>query len=239
MYSGHIYIDGVSGSGKTTLVNALQNYGYKNIHDGSILSKLTTLSISDLPEELLEDGNVVKRTNQNKINCADYEPIAIYIVLDVDVKSALERVHQRASENNVELNSWNSEDMIKYVRSKYLFMAYKYGMPIIDTSNKQYADVVAEAIDLLSNKENYILPFPYKQIQDNDYFESDLLELEWLNMGDSVIIYADQNCCVHRGVSYDETNFKIEEYQETILNQITKNNLALFLAKNMAHPLRD
>jgi len=166
-----IYIDGVDGSGKTTLYNKILESGYTNVYDRSLLTDLTLKYQDDMPETI---------------------PFGIFIVLDVNPETALQRIKNRTEK---EPDKWETPEKLYYFRHKYRMLAMRYGLYFIDTTNLSIDQVLTEAY---FNRETYLLPridrMPREAIE----------TLEIVNEGESKIIRKLTN-------SYD-----IVEYKPTI-----------------------
>jgi len=255
MHAYHIYIDGVDGTGKTTIVQMLKNAGYQYVYDRSILTKMSIISADNLPQKIMDNGKIIQQINRIKElyppnelvtnrdvmtklsldnstlledNTESKENSVIYIILDAEVDTSVERLKKRVTETKIKLNAWDSRKSIKYFRSKYLFLAYKYRIPIIDTENKSVEQVYNEIIDLIEEKNIYVPRFQYIGIENPVEFKADLLELEWLYLGESRIIYADTQHYVLRG---NYVGFDIESYQKNVTTGITQNCLTKFINK--------
>ncbi|XWV25346.1 hypothetical protein QJ856_gp0424 [Tupanvirus deep ocean] len=250
MFDLHIYIDGIDGTGKTTLVKMLRDAGYKNVHDRSILTQMSLVPIKDLPSEILDNNIIIKqiqkvkeiypaeelKTNRDvmtKLNLDGYDDLqndntgnsnAVYFILDAEVQTCLNRLSQRVKETGIELNAWDSEESICYFKSKYIYLGYKYRIPIIDTNNKTLDEVYNNLLDLIEGRTFYDPHFDYVQIMAGDDFNPDALELEWLHLGISRILYSDGNLVVHLGTKL----FSVRKYQKKVLSTIAKNSLDKF-----------
>ena len=236
----HIYIDGIDGAGKTTLVATLRKSGFTNIHDRSILTKMSIVPISELPDKIpsnifiLKQFETIKKCYRTSELCTNRDTMnkliiyqntselstddeVIYVILDADAEVALQRFAVRPEQ----INAWDCEASIRYFKSKYLYIAHKYKIPIIDTSKLTPNEVYDAFINLVSNYDK----FTYPTINNDHTFNMDLLELEWLNLGDSKIIYADTK----HYVSKDGTAFDIQTYQQEIAKKLAKKNLSNFI----------
>lgn len=235
MYT-HIYIDGPDGAGKTSIVKLLKQFHPTiTISDRSILTPMSILPISSLPSSLPSTSNIINQMAQVKKSYPPEELITnrdhwmkidiindnnnindpfrtLYIVLVVDTLEALDRIRLRASNND----KWDSKPSIEYFRSKYLFLAMKYNLPYIDTTNKT-TDEVHLLIENIMNSHQTIIKNPH-----NSVFDPELLELEWITLGSSQIIYANDKEAI--------TNLSdIFIYQQTKKELITKLLLEKFI----------
>jgi thymidylate kinase len=247
----YIYIDGADGTGKSTLVKMLKENGYTNVYDRSILTQMSLLPIRELPKKILDNkiivGQIKKikssypqnelKTNRDlmtklNLDCSDSindsdksnENSVVYIILDADVETCLDRLAKREKETGIKLNSWDSEKSVRYFRSKYIFLAYKYQIPIVSTENKSYDQVFNEVNFLIKGTHLSYPKYAYIKNINND-FNPDILELEWINLGCSDILYADdkQIVCLKSG------DFDMVSYQNKILQIISKQLLANFI----------
>ncbi|XWV26607.1 hypothetical protein QJ857_gp0459 [Tupanvirus soda lake] len=251
MFDLHIYIDGIDGTGKTTLVKMLRDAGYKNVYDRSILTQMSLVPIKDLPSEILDNNIIIKqiqkikeiypveelKTNRDvmtKLNLDGSDEVetdnngnsnVVYFILDAEVETCLDRLSKREKETGIGLNAWDSGESIRYFKSKYLYIAYKYRIPVIDTNNKTVHQVYNNLLDFIEGRTFYNPHFNYVQILDNDEFNPDALELEWLHLGISRILYSDGNLVVHLGNKL----FNIKKYQKKVLGIIATNNLNKFI----------
>ena len=243
--TSHIYIDGVDGTGKTTLVKKLIDAGYQNIVDRSILTKMSTIFISELPDRLPSDDVITKQIQTIKKTYLPVQltrnrdvmmkldpniqsntlPSAIHLILDAEPETCIKRLNQRL----IKLDAWENENCIKYFRSKYLFMAYKYNIPIINTNHKNSEDVYMEALDLINENKKYVPPYPYVSYY-TTVFDPNLLELEWIHFGKSSIIFADST-----GIVTNIDDLDIENYQKNVVQKIAKQNLEQFIFSIVAN----
>lgn len=262
MFDTHIYIEGVDGTGKTSLVNKLREVGYKYVFDRSILTKISFLSIGQLPPVLpssdiicdqiltikkespsfFSNRDIISRLNLDESMYIFPEKStsrSVYIILDADFQICIDRINSR---NNVP-NKWDSEESIKYFRSKYLFISQKYSIPIIFTDNISLVEVFLQALTIINSTYAHVTSKTSKTsiLQLDNYelffcktnFNSDLLDLELLHYGYSKIIYADDNMCIWNKMekNNDTDCPNIQNYQNSILTTIVNNNLGSFFKK--------
>jgi thymidylate kinase len=266
MQDTYIYIDGIDGTGKTTVIKMLRNAGYINVYDRSILTKMTITPIRQLPTRFPNNNSIIKQidhikrsylpaelvTNRDimtKLNLdtddhvKDDHDNAIHIILNASVNTSITRLVQRCAKTGTELDGWESEKSIKYFRSKYLFIAFKYSIPIIDTDNKTQEQVYSDIVNLKGHSSILSSPsFPrYDTIHCEFKFNPDILELEWMHFGRSRIIYADidyyivdsgwENDTIANLGNNSEVIFDIEVYQLGILELVSSHTLGLFIDK--------
>lgn len=249
----YIYIDGIDGTGKSTLVKKLKSIGYKNVFDRSILTTLSLAPIDELPSEIISNDKIIDQikkikqnfpaselaTNRDVMEKLDFSisdgdildgdildgDNVIYLILNSSIQTCLDRLKKRETETGIKLNAFDSEVSIKYFHAKYLFIAYRYNIPIIDTENKTLEEVYQLAQDLINNRTiGEIYNYKY-HLCANNKFNPHILELEWLHLGTSKIIYADDQLCVHSS----NDDFDLECYQKESLRLITKLKLDGFI----------
>lgn len=247
MQDSYIYIDGIDGTGKTTLVAALKNAGYKHVFDRSILTALSLIPITNLPNKIISNNKIIDQLDQIKRDLANKTLITnrdmmtklnwqdldeneseqnnvIYLILDASVKTCLARLEKRQATTDIKLNLWDSETSISYFRPKYLYIAYKYQIQILDTENIFMDDVYQLSLKMINK---IIVPQIYYKFNTIQLINLDILELEWLYFGISKIIYADDKVSVYNSSEI----FDIECYQKKVLEQITKFKLDNFVNK--------
>jgi len=214
----YIYIDGVDGTGKTTLVKNLKKF-YSNVSDRSIMTKLSFISIPNLPPKIMSNNSIKKQlidinknydkkfltTNRSImskliIDKNDYcdhsessndkiesDSNVYYFILDAEYETIKRRLLNR-NDNNFDV--WEEDKSLKYFKNKYLYLAFKYDIPIIDTTNLSPIEVLNLVRDHIdnSNKINYTL---FQKIKIDQPLNLFLLELLWLNSLNLEIIYCD------------------------------------------------
>jgi hypothetical protein len=231
MFKSRIYIDGVDSFLKSAIVKELKNSGYENVYNGSVLTNYLSVPLEDLPNEINDNETIISSVkkivdisdcentinNRLKLDGTDIfsnnlETSSVYIILDSDIKiHTSRRIHPICRYNST----------IFYHKYKYLFLALKYEIPIIDTKNKTLTQILLNIKNLLNGKIWYSPKFDYKLMPNYDAFCPAILDLEWMNIGASRILYADEKIIVHIG----NNNFNVSSYQENVIKQISKQQL--------------
>ena len=256
----YIYIDGIDGSGKSTIVNMLRSMGYTNVFDRSILTTLSIIPISKLPANIIPNSIIINQYNcimnkypglkTNRDIMTKLDPYAtynpdicpdnigtdvIYIIFDASVDTCTTRLENRAN-TGLQLNGFDSEPSIRYFKSKYLYLAHKYNIPVINTDNKTIEQVYQLVCSFINDPGTNAailgsghITGPITIMLDNvESFSPHLLELEWISLGKSKIIYADNTKCICTD------NISVKLYQDNIAYLIAEKNLNEFI-----HSLRE
>lgn len=124
-----IIIDGVDGSGKTTLAKRLEKEGYI-VQDRSCLTEYTMKNQEEWPNTL--------------------EDFAVWIVLDANMETLLERISKRGKSDK-----WETPSALNYFKHKYRALAMFYGLYYIDTTNHTPESLYEE---VTTNLNAHILP---------------------------------------------------------------------------------
>lgn len=248
----YIYIDGIDGTGKTTLVKMLLDHGYRHVYDRSILTKLSFMPISQLPEKIPDNQSIIEQfdlihkkysqtelsTNRSIMDKLDLDfkrdskddaniiNNVIYIILDADIEVIKERLEQRSNKNKIELDAWESDQSLKYFKNKYIYLGFKYQISIIDVTEKKPVQVYQTITNMIHLKNYEIYPLHYHIIYIKELINLDLIELEWLYFGYSKIIYVGTNhIIVHKPIK----NF--QNYQKKIIKKLAYQKLNHFIQK--------
>jgi thymidylate kinase len=135
-----IIIDGIDLSGKSTLISRLaEKHKQFEFKDRGILTKLT-LSHWDNWEK---PENLVRNWNH-------------YIILEVDIEEAKQRLANRKIENNQISDKWELDSNLFLFRYRFRNLAAYYGnIHLVDTTNlsKENLDNIIEEI-ILGNSKN-------------------------------------------------------------------------------------
>lgn len=243
-----IYIDGMDGTGKTSLVNMLRQNGFTNVYDRSILTKYSMIHIKDLPENIPSSDSIKKQLLTLKNNFVlstnrsymtrlitdsttrnDANDKSVYIILSGNVSVChsrlLGRQTQFSSKNGTNLDEWDSYKSLRYFHNKYLYLAYKYDVPIIDTTNLTKNEVYDLAMSIINDVDvcdpNDFIFVPNMKFTPTDLF---LLELEWIISGESSVIYIDEYCAITRKSNDNADNRLSILSQNVFRNRIDKFN---------------
>ena len=136
-----VVVEGIDGSGKTTLVKKFKNCPVK-FQDRGVLTRLTLVHPDNWPERL--PGTSLTESS---------EPRTLYVLLDVSEKLAELRCSLRAQNGGEPTDEWETPEMLYLFRYRYLQLAAKYGIYVVDTSYLDPDHVFLAVAGILKNEE--------------------------------------------------------------------------------------
>ena len=127
---------GNDGTGKTTICKLLNDQNIQCFerstkhgeeYQTNVLDNLTLLNLFDI----------------NDVNIDACLDNAFYVILDADIPEILKRIKMRSVKEK-----WDLPHVLFYYRQRFRDLAFRFGIPLINTTNKSIDDVIKEIIDV-------------------------------------------------------------------------------------------